>query len=47
MPYYKKRSLSEFIPSASPAALSLIEWMLKYNPKDRPTADELMNQPYF
>jgi protein kinase len=47
MPNYKKRSLADIIPTASFEAIEIIEKMLSYNPEDRPTADDLMKEPYF
>jgi len=36
MPEHGKMPLSNVVPRASPEAISLMEWMLQYNPKKRP-----------
>ncbi|CDW76604.1 serine threonine-protein kinase mak [Stylonychia lemnae] len=47
LPNYKKKDLQEIITEASPEAVEIIERMLTYNPNDRPSAEELMLDPYF
>lgn len=39
--------LKQLIPQAPPAALDLIEQMLRFNPSDRPTATQCLQHPYF
>ncbi|XP_019446153.1 PREDICTED: mitogen-activated protein kinase 9-like isoform X2 [Lupinus angustifolius] len=39
--------LSQKFPKADPLALSLLERLLAFNPKDRPTAEEALADPYF
>ncbi|KAI4345549.1 hypothetical protein L6164_012661 [Bauhinia variegata] len=45
----KKRPvpLSQKFPNADPLALRLLERMLAFEPKDRPTAEEALADPYF
>eukprot|EP01018_Ginkgo_biloba_P010925 Gb_12952 [translate_table: standard] len=45
----KKRSLpfSKKFPNADPLALKLLERLLAFEPKDRPTAEEALADPYF
>ncbi|KAJ9135785.1 hypothetical protein P3X46_032924 [Hevea brasiliensis] len=45
----KKRPipLSKKIPSADPLALRLLERLLAFDPKDRPSAEEALADPYF
>ncbi|GAB2284293.1 Mitogen-activated protein kinase 19 [Dionaea muscipula] len=38
---------SEKFPSADPLALNLLQRMLAFEPKDRPTAEEALADPYF
>lgn len=40
-------SLTEKIPNADPAALRLLQRLLAFDPKDRPTAEEALADPYF
>jgi hypothetical protein len=42
MPDHKKVSLSSVVPRASTEAISLMEWMLQYNPKKRPRPSQIM-----
>ncbi|KAE9597495.1 hypothetical protein Lal_00029973 [Lupinus albus] len=39
--------LSEKFPNADPLALSTLERLLAFDPKDRPTAEEALADPYF
>ncbi|XWS35073.1 hypothetical protein CRYUN_Cryun21dG0094800 [Craigia yunnanensis] len=39
--------LSQKFPNADPLALRLLERMLAFEPKDRPTAEEVLADPYF
>ena len=39
--------LRQILPNAPPAAVDLIEQMLKFNPSDRPTAAGCLNHPFF
>ncbi|KAK4748908.1 hypothetical protein SAY87_015494 [Trapa incisa] len=45
----RKRSIpfSQKFPNADPLALRLLEKMLAFEPKDRPTAEEALADPYF
>ncbi|TKY61051.1 Mitogen-activated protein kinase 15 [Spatholobus suberectus] len=45
----KKQSVpfSQKFPSADPLALRLLEHLLAFDPKDRPTAEEALADPYF
>ncbi|KAG6411122.1 hypothetical protein SASPL_129196 [Salvia splendens] len=38
---------SQKFPDADPLALNLLEKLLAFDPKDRPTAEEALNDPYF
>jgi serine/threonine protein kinase len=38
---------SERFPKADPAALKLLQRLLAFDPKDRPTAEEALADPYF
>lgn len=40
-------SLRDIIPKASPQAIDLLQSLLSWDPKDRPTASEVLNHPYF
>ena len=44
---HKKVSLISFIPRASAEAISLMEWMLQYNPKKRPRPSQIMQHEFF
>lgn len=35
------------LPNASPAALDLIQQMLRWDPQKRPTASQLLDHPFF
>ncbi|KAL1554757.1 Mitogen-activated protein kinase 8 [Salvia divinorum] len=39
--------LSQKFPDADPLALHLLDKLLAFDPKDRPTAEEALNDPYF
>ncbi|KAL0380150.1 UNVERIFIED_CONTAM: Mitogen-activated protein kinase [Sesamum angustifolium] len=41
IPFVKK------FPNADPLALRLLEWLLAFDPKERPTAEEALADPYF
>lgn len=43
----KPISLSQKFPNADPLALRLLEKMLAFEPKDRPSAEEALADPYF
>jgi serine/threonine protein kinase len=47
MPDHKKVSLTSVIPRASVEAISLMEWMLQYNPKKRPRPSQIMQHEFF
>ena len=47
MPDHKKKDLSVLVPRASKDAIDLMEWMLKYNPRDRPKAHEVLTHEFF
>uniref|UniRef100_A0A1D1XFM7 mitogen-activated protein kinase n=1 Tax=Anthurium amnicola TaxID=1678845 RepID=A0A1D1XFM7_9ARAE len=40
-------SFSQKFPNADPSALKLLERLLAFDPKDRPTAEEALADPYF
>ncbi|KAK4484578.1 hypothetical protein RD792_007162 [Penstemon davidsonii] len=40
-------SLAQKFPNADPLALRLLEKLLAFDPKDRPTAEEALSYPYF
>ncbi|XP_042486078.1 mitogen-activated protein kinase 10-like isoform X1 [Macadamia integrifolia] len=40
-------SFSQKFPNADPLALKLLERLLAFDPKDRPTAEEALSDPYF
>ena len=46
-PQFVKTPLSTLIPNASPEAIKLMQDMLHYNPKKRPTAKQALAYPYF
>lgn len=43
----KPKSLKEFFPAATPHALDLLSKLMALDPKDRITAKEAMNHPFF
>lgn len=45
--YEKPVSLKEFFPAATPLALDLLSKLMALDPKDRITAKEAMNHPFF
>ena len=47
MPDHPKVPLSSVLPRASPEAISLMEWMLQYNPKKRPRPNQLLQHEFF
>jgi len=47
MPEHKKISLHSVVPRASAEAISLMEWMLQYNPKKRPRPSQIMQHEFF
>jgi len=46
-PKWDKVDLSTILKTASKDAIEIIEWMLKYNPKNRPSASQLLIHPFF
>ncbi|CAI2362119.1 unnamed protein product [Moneuplotes crassus] len=46
-PKCEKIDLSTILKRASKEAIELIEWMLKYNPLERPSASQLIIHPFF
>ena len=46
-PKWDKIDLSTVLHNAPKEAIELIEWMLKYNPKERPSASQLIIHPFF
>lgn len=47
IPEHKKVNLHSVIPRASAEAISLMEWMLQYNPKKRPRPAQIMQHEFF
>lgn len=47
MPDHDKIPLQKVIPRASPEAISLMEWMLQYNPKKRPRPSQILAHEFF
>ena len=47
LPEHQKIPLSQVIPRASPEAISLMEWMMQYNPKKRPKPSQVMQHEFF
>ncbi len=46
-PQFSAMPLSNLIPNASPEALQLLNEMLRYDPSKRPTAQQVLQHPYF
>lgn len=46
-PQHSKKNLAELIPHASKSAISLMEWMLQFNYKKRPTAEQILKHSFF
>ena len=46
-PEFSGVDLSALLPSASPAAIHLITKLLSWNPVCRPTAEEVLEHPFF
>jgi serine/threonine protein kinase len=47
MPDHPKIPLSKVVPRASAEAISLMEWMLQYNPKNRPRPGQILTHEFF
>jgi serine/threonine protein kinase len=47
MPDHPKIPLEKVIPRASPDAIKLMEWMLQYNPKNRPRPSQILAHEFF
>lgn len=46
LPKRRRRPFSQIYPDADPLALSLLEWLLHFDPAKRPTAYEALSHPY-
>jgi protein kinase len=46
-PQFSATALSQLIPNASPAAIHLMEMTMAWDPKNRPTASQCLQFPYF
>lgn len=47
LPKRRRRPCTHLFPQAEPEACSLLEWMLRFDPAERPTASEALSHPYF
>jgi serine/threonine protein kinase len=47
IPDYPKIPLEKIVTRASREAISLMEWMLQYNPKNRPRPSEILSHEFF
>lgn len=47
MPEHDRIPLQKVIPRASAEAISLMEWMLQYNPKKRPRPSQILTHEFF
>ncbi|KAF7366684.1 Pkinase-domain-containing protein [Mycena sanguinolenta] len=47
LPQFPKISLAQVLPKASPAAVDLMERLLKFDPSERITCAEALSHPYF
>ena len=47
MPEHPRVPLEKVLPRASPEAISLMEWMLQYNPKNRPRPSQVLTHEFF
>eukprot|EP00177_Eucheuma_denticulatum_P001162 GFKZ01002093.1.p1 GENE.GFKZ01002093.1~~GFKZ01002093.1.p1 ORF type:complete len:369 (-),score=31.50 GFKZ01002093.1:947-2053(-) len=47
LPKRRRRPLTHIFPHAEPEACSLLEWMLEFDPAERPTAFQALSHPYF
>lgn len=45
-PKFVASGLPKKILAGSPDLVDLISWMLKFNPADRPTAEEILSHPF-
>ena len=43
----QENSTYDLIPEASTEAIDLMEWMLQYAPRNRPSAAEILKHPFF
>ncbi len=47
MPYKQGVSFEQHFPRADPAALRLLRRLIAFDPADRPSSEEALNDPYF
>ncbi|KAK7042421.1 Pkinase-domain-containing protein [Favolaschia claudopus] len=47
LPQYPKMNLGQVLPKASPAAIDLLERLLKFDPSERISAADALSHPYF
>jgi serine/threonine protein kinase len=47
MPEHARIPLEKVIPRATPEAISLMEWMMNYNPKNRPRPSQILSHEFF
>jgi serine/threonine protein kinase len=47
MPEHSRIPLEKIIPRATAEAISLMEWMMNYNPKNRPRPSQILSHEFF